>query len=969
MPDRAALKTYYDRKQWFEGGEPGGYQDYERQTAWSVVAIRPLLEVHSEKAAKSILDVGCGYGAHLELAADLGWKCFGVELSDHAREIAKQRLGGRAYIVEKVTDLIPHAFDVVLMLDVIEHLPEPYTFFYSLFSIGAITSKTRLLITTPNAGSSEALQNPATWVYRHPPSHLIYYRAKTLQSLLHRLHFDDINVRGVHPLYAGNANDLTLADYGGLFVEATGSDFTEFMRERYVPGTWSKIAGYEHLPRYEFAKKFVKGKNVLDFGCGTGYGSAILSSKAISVLGLDISSAALAWARETHYCPRLSFCQSDDLGAALPAASFDLITCFEMIEHVSHDTQQAAVASFSRLLREDGLLIISTPNPEVTKLYGANPYHLREMTLPEFRDLLGEHFLHIQIFEQRVRDSITFDPVGNRHRLLQNLKPAQDGMEIVPLAYIAVCSNKSLNEAEASVFFGEEFNPIQDLLDHQNSLNKIRFEAYQCAEMTGNLHAEVANRDNLLAEAKTQLASLRAEFHAEIANRDNLLAEAATQQLQLRAELQSISCELRALRQTRWFRLREVLLFHPFGVPKLIHLGRIIAGGIMPRALRQYVASRQAREPGPVCMQASSSNDSCAYRVNLPSVPPSNAPRIVHVIANFMTGGSSRLVIDLVENLGGLYQQYVLTSFNPSPPAYVGLHIEECRFPESLDPFVEFYKKVRPAFVHVHYWGDCDESWYAKAIEAAEMLSLPVIENINTPIDPFRSQAVAKYVYVSDYVRSVFGDAGAHHVTVYPGSDFNLFTRVRHEHAPEDCVGMVYRLERDKLNEDSIKPFIRIAQLRPRTKILIVGGGSLYEPFKAAVQAAGVAENFEFTGYVSYDALPDLYSRMSLFVAPVWKESFGQVSPFAMSMKVPVIGYDVGAIKEIIGTSELVAPAGDAEALAHIAVRLLDAPQESQAIGEAQQQRAHALFSVQAMIDQYAQIYAEVILKARKDSL
>ena len=480
----------------------------------------------------------------------------------------------------------------------------------------------------------------------------------------------------------------------------------------------------------------------------------------------------------------------------------------------------------------------------------------------------------------------------------------------------------------------------------------------------------------LLDQRSAEIGTLQEEFevertyfYAEVAKRDNLLAEAATQLAQLRAEFQSKSGELRALRQTRWFHLREVLLVHPFGFRKIIHLGCIIAGGFMPRTLRLYVASRLAKEFGPASTQAPSAADAGAYRVKLPSAPSGNAPRVVHVIANFMTGGSSRLVIDLVEHLGNRYQQCVLTSFNPSPPAYTGLHIEECRFPESPEPFVDFYKRVRPALVHVHYWGDCDEPWYAKAIEAAAMLSLPVIENINTPIDPFHSEAVAKYIYVSDYVRSVFGEADAHHVTVYPGSDFNLFTRTQHEHAPEDCVGMVYRLERDKLNEKSILPFIRIAQLRARTRILIIGGGSLLEPFKAAVQAAGVTDNFEFTGYVSYDALPDLYRRMSLFVAPVWKESFGQVSPFAMSMKVPVIGYDVGAIPEIIGTSELVAPAGDAEALARIALRLLDAPQERQAIGDAQQHRAQANFSVQAMIDHYAEIYAEVTHINRKESV
>ncbi|MGG2018651.1 glycosyltransferase, partial [Pseudomonas sp. S8] len=124
---------------------------------------------------------------------------------------------------------------------------------------------------------------------------------------------------------------------------------------------------------------------------------------------------------------------------------------------------------------------------------------------------------------------------------------------------------------------------------------------------------------------------------------------------------------------------------------------------------------------------------------------------------------------------------------------------------------------------------------------------------------------------------------------------------------------MVYRLETDKLNADSITPFIKAVQKRPQTRVLIVGGGSLMETFKEAVNSAGVSDNFEFTGYVAYSQLPDLYRRMKLFVAPVWKESFGQVSPFAMRMHVPVVGYDIGAIGEIVDDSSLLAPYGDAD--------------------------------------------------------
>lgn len=348
------------------------------------------------------------------------------------------------------------------------------------------------------------------------------------------------------------------------------------------------------------------------------------------------------------------------------------------------------------------------------------------------------------------------------------------------------------------------------------------------------------------------------------------------------------------------------------------------------------------------------------YTVKQPLPAIECRPRVVHVIANFCTGGSSRLVVDLIEYLGQYYEQEVVTSYIPIPPAYEEINIAEFRFPADEKPFVECFERIKPALIHLHYWGDCDESWYAKVIKAAEQLGIPVIENINTPIAPYYSPVVQHYVYVSDYVRREFGKDAPSHITIYPGSDFSHFSRGKKERPAENCVGMVYRLERDKLNEASILPFIYAVQKRPNTKVLIVGGGSLLEEYKRAVTEAGVIDNFEFTDYVSYTTLPDYYRRMSVFVTPVWKESFGQVSPFAMNMKIPVCGYNVGAIGEIVGNPNLLIPAEDAEKLSDIIVRLLNSPKDREEIGEYQHQRAQANFSVQAMIRAYSEIYQQM---------
>lgn len=1145
-PDERDLKAYYDRPDWFEAGEKGGYSDYDAQTTHSIDHLNSILDEFVGRQGLSVLDLGCGYGTHLSLAAERGWKCFGVELSDHARGVAKSRLGHTAHIVGALAELVPHQFDLILMLDVIEHLPTPFAPFYSLFSIGAIAPQTRIVIATPNAGGSDARSDPANWIYRHPPSHLVLYTAEAIELLLRRLRFTTLDVRGIHSLRAGAPQEPPFRDFGGLLVTASGSDFAEFMRERYVPGTWSKIAEYEHLPRYALARTIASGKTVLDFGCGTGYGTAMLASVACEVFGLDIDQGAISWASETHADPRLHFLCRDDLGAGLPAGQFDLVTCFEMIEHVDHATQTATIASITRLMRDDGILMISTPNPEVTKLYGENPYHVREMTLPEFLDLLGEHFAHVRVLEQRVRNSIAFTGDGAGRRLVHApLRPA--GRIREPAAFVAICSRRPFAEVSPTVYFDEEADLTGDFLARERALNAARFEAYRLGEQVQaaerkrdeiagrlgaateaigveveRLHAVVRAKDEALgiqgieigrlndAHLATERAlssqaaeidvlkaellareeelgarneeigrlneSLRAQeqqvlrqtaevdrlnamllakgaaldsqaaqigrlndtlqaqehqiarqaaevgrlntmlsaedealctqttkierlndallalerkhsLQAADVERLNDLVVAKDEALAAQAEelrrlgdalgsahtalagsqsaMQQASSELAALRMTKWFRLRDALIREPWSASKFARVGYLLGAMATPRAIRSklgptVVGMKQRLRAG--YGRISPGNDgAAAYAVRPPKHVETQRFRVVHVIANFMTGGSSRLVVDLIEHFGQYFEQSVVTSYIPDPPAYTGLEIAEFRHPEDERVFIGCFGRIAPDFIHVHYWGDCDEPWYAKAIRAAELLGIPMIENVNTPVAPYRSPAIARYVYVSEYVRRSFGLNDPQHLTIHPGSDFSHFDRPMLDSAPEDCVGMVYRLEFDKLNERSIEPFIRIVQKRPQTRVLIVGGGSLFEPFKEAVAAAGVADRFEFTGYVSYDTLPGLYRRLSVFVAPVWKESFGQVSLFAMNMRVPVIGYDVGAIGEIVDDPGLIAAPADAEALATIAIRLLDSRKLRREIGARQRARAQAHFSLQAMNAAYSKLYNAMI--------
>ena len=355
------------------------------------------------------------------------------------------------------------------------------------------------------------------------------------------------------------------------------------------------------------------------------------------------------------------------------------------------------------------------------------------------------------------------------------------------------------------------------------------------------------------------------------------------------------------------------------------------------------------------------------YAVEGASPTPGGRPRILHAIANFHLGGSSRLVVDLVERLGHRYAHEVVSRDLPERSAYTGITVHHRPQLRTVAEALELLDALRPDLVHVHFLGHHrtaysarDWSWYHRIFQAVERRGCAVLENVNIPVPPYFSHAVRRYVYVSDSVRRCFGTLSDDEVVIYPGSDLARFSRAGAP-VPDDTAGMVYRLEGDKLTADAIDVFVALVRRRPATRVLVVGGGSLLEAYRGAVEKAGIADACTFTGYVSYERLPDYYRRMSVFVAPVHRESFGQVSVFAMAMAIPVVGYDVGALAEIVGDPELLAPARDAERLADIIASLLDDRERRQRIGAANRRRAEERFSVHAMIESFAGLYAAAV--------
>lgn len=170
----------------------------------------------------------------------------------------------------------------------------------------------------------------------------------------------------------------------------------------------------EHLHRYLSVLPYCDGRRVLDIACGEGYGSALIAkSGAVRVSGVDLSGEVVERAARIYGRPNLNFQQgSITEPLAFEDDSFDLITCFETIEHVMQ--QAEALSELRRVLAPGGILVVSTPDRLHPSAQGSdNPYHEKELDEDEFRALIAPHFSHIRACYQRnLTGSVIVDEEG-----------------------------------------------------------------------------------------------------------------------------------------------------------------------------------------------------------------------------------------------------------------------------------------------------------------------------------------------------------------------------------------------------------------------------------------------------------------------------------------------------------------------------------------------------------------------------
>ena len=174
---------------------------------------------------------------------------------------------------------------------------------------------------------------------------------------------------------------------------------SEIFDERFEISEVSKstLTYDEHLIRYLFAVKFVGGKNVLDIACGSGYGTQIMAKNgAREVIGIDINEGVIKRANENNKLENVKYVFGDARKIELANKSQDVVVSFETIEHLEHVDEY--LSELKRVVKSEGLVIVSTPNWEVGK--NMNPYHLKEYKRDEFEGVLRRYFSKCVVLEQ-----------------------------------------------------------------------------------------------------------------------------------------------------------------------------------------------------------------------------------------------------------------------------------------------------------------------------------------------------------------------------------------------------------------------------------------------------------------------------------------------------------------------------------------------------------------------------------------
>ncbi len=291
--------------------------------------------------------------------------------------------------------------------------------------------------------------------------------------------------------------------------------------------------------------------------------------------------------------------------------------------------------------------------------------------------------------------------------------------------------------------------------------------------------------------------------------------------------------------------------------------------------------------------------------------------------------------------------------------------------------FYQLYRRARKEDVVLIH---CNTLWDTPyGVTLGRLLRIPVVAHIR---NTFARDKIGKYwlhrvdmvITVSKAVAKPLEGNDIPLKVIYNGVDLRVFARdrvsgrqVRRELGLEGSLLVLLpgRVDTTKGQREAILAMERVLREVPRAALLIVGETSrqergLMEDLKALAVRAGIGERVIFTG--AREDMPDLYAASDLVIMPSLefaKEGFGRVLIEAMAMGKPVIASRTGGVPEVVedGSTGLLAPPGDVEALARAIDTLLRNGDMRAEMGKRGYGRVKDLFDLKKTVEHVEDVY------------
>ena len=240
QPSLEKLPSYYESVDYISHTD-GNKSLFEKmyQFVKSIALKNKLKSINSQSQKGRILDIGAGVGDFLSVAKNDGWQTIGIEPSDKAKAIAKNK--GVSF-VESLSELESNSFDVITMWHVLEHVPDLENQIKELKRL--IKPTGTVIIAVPNFKSYDAAHYGNFWAAYDIPIHLWHFSKTAIQKLFAKenlelvkvlpMKFDSFYVSLLSEKYKTGKMNFIKAFYIGLKSNWKGNQNSEYSSHIYV---------------------------------------------------------------------------------------------------------------------------------------------------------------------------------------------------------------------------------------------------------------------------------------------------------------------------------------------------------------------------------------------------------------------------------------------------------------------------------------------------------------------------------------------------------------------------------------------------------------------------------------------------------------------------------------------------------------------------------------------------------------